>query len=533
MDAKFSYSANYPRAISWFVAVLSIALFLPYVALSTYGFPTLDDVVLYSRVKEDGLWSTTWWYYELVSGRIPVFFIHGALADAVDKLGGNIWVWNQISSVLYNCLLVVGFGVLFKTLLPRLHWCFVIVLATIPFVAVMTYHNPASGPDGLPMTADASQMLLPMVLAIYGISFALYVLTVSAFVMFLERQSGQVAPAVALCLVSFVYLATHEVTLIPMGLFLIILAILSLDFDTRERRFSIIFPFNRLTLGISLRPVFDNRIFIVTMVAQGVLLGASAAIHVFSPSVAARASYWPAKMSIWDALGAAIPPFLTMLGDLVSVAKPFFILLFFLVLFLARTTPMRRILHGHNRHLLLVPMVTFLIIAFVSLVASMVMVARPIPRVQHYNMQYGLVAVSCLAIYLANGPLLGWLTGKTASRLAAFAMIGLFAAFAGDPWYRQAVNVAMGSGYRYSQSIGERVDALSQGKGRIVEVAELKRPPPLVYPIFHDATTELYFHSLLAKAFDQQKVIFIPCGRTTTPKICHYQGHIVRSNNRR
>ena len=506
---------------SWLMATIAVVILLPYVALSTYGFFTLDDLVLYTRVQDNGLLDTILWYYNVVSGRVPVFFIHGLLSFIVDLVGGNPWFWNRVSSVLYFIFLVGSFSFFFRTLLPAISWPLAVVLGTLPYAALMTFQNPFNEQNEV-LAGAASEQLWTYVLAIYGVSFAMYVAFISGFLIFLTKKNLSSAYSIFICTLFFIFSMTHEISIIPLGFFLIFVFLLSLDYRATGKRFSHVLPLSNVRIGVAIRPDFDNRLFILVILAMGCLLILSALIQVLSPSVAARDSYWPARMSIIDSFLTIIPMIGEFFRKMFNFEKPFMWLLFGLFFFVARTTSLRKGLQGRNRKFLLIPVIVFLIILVVGMTTSMIMASQPIPRVQHYLMSYGVVAVSCLAIFSANILKLYWLSKKMASIISVIIFAGIVVAFAAEPWYRLAVDVAVDEGYEYSQGIAKREEILSSGRNQVVRINEIELPPPFVQPVIHWADTEIYFQELLAKSFGQRKVLFVPCSDSNKPNVCHY-----------
>lgn len=505
------------------MAFFAILLSLPYVAISTYGFPTLDDIVMYARVKTDGFWPTMVWFYEVVSGRFSVFFAHGALARLVDWIGGNPWDWIRLSAVVDQGFIALAQGLFIRTLLPRLAWPLVVAIAAISLAALPPFHDTANRQDPL-LAGAGSEVLWSMVLAIYGVSYALYVLFLALFVRSVADGALSWTRLTATAAVFFVYSMSHEVTLVPMGAFLVLVLASAVRWSRAEHSLSVHAPWSGLRVRLALRPRFDHPRFILALAILGALLCAAAAIQVLSPSVAARGTYWPAQMTVLEALGRALPVVLETVATLFNPRRPLVVLLCAGVFLIARTTPPRPSLAGAGRHFLLLPAAVFLLVVLVATMASMVMTGRPIPRVQNYLYGYGLIAGMSLAVYLANTIRLPWITPERAATLAPVAFAALLVAFLAEPRYRLAVEVAVGPGFTYARDIAARVDALAAAKGGTVGIPELTQPPPLVQPVVHFPDTELYFQSLLAKAFGRDKVNFLPCSLSERPNVCHYLG---------
>jgi hypothetical protein len=78
--------------LAWLAAAaLALLAVFPFAAISTYGFFTLDDLVTYTRVKQDGWWSTLVWYYAVSMGRFSVIALHGGLTRLTQILGIDPW----------------------------------------------------------------------------------------------------------------------------------------------------------------------------------------------------------------------------------------------------------------------------------------------------------------------------------------------------------------------------------------------------------------------------------------------------------
>jgi hypothetical protein len=67
------------------------------------------------------------------------------------------------------------------------------------------------------------------------------------------------------------------------------------------------------------------------------------------------------------------------------------------------------------------------------------------------------------------------------------------------------------------------VSLLSEDEDATVYVPELVEPPSFVQPVVHFRAPERYFQELLAVAFGQKRVIFMPCGASAEPYVCHYR----------
>jgi flagellar biogenesis protein FliO len=428
----------------------------------------------------------------------------------------NPWYWLRLSSVTYFVVMFVSLAVFFKTLLPGLRWPLAAVLAIISVTASKPYWGSAS-----------HQIFMPWIQAIYSVSFGLYGLLLAAFIIFMEKHRLNVKSGIILCIIFFIFVGMHELHIVSAGFFLIFFVLLALRFEHSRRPFSAYHPFSRIKIRATLRLGYDSRNYIVTVIALFGLLGVNALIQLLAPSVALRQTYWPARMMVWEAFLAAFPQVFDLLGRVFSPEKPYLMLLFLLVFFIARAYPVREVLRGRNKHFLLIPTVMFLVTAHLGSMLSLIMIdtTAVTVRLQNYFVGYAFVALSCLAVYLANSLRLRWLPGKAAHLIGVGIFAVILVGLGNDALYRTAVEQAMGSGYEYSQGVAERVRLLSEGKDRTVYVPELVEPPSMVQPLVHKQDTEQYFQDKLAVAFGQRKVVFTPCGLSSDPYRCHYMAN--------
>ena len=496
--------------ISSVLALASILTLLPFMALSTYGFLLDGDIVIYLTVLEQGVSGLFSFFYTHVMGRYSIILIHGSITELFQILGVNPWHWNGGMATLYYLAQVGSLVWLYRTVFPTLRWSFAIALATMPLAALITVIND-------------KQALWPGAMYIYALSFALYVFFIVLFIRFYDKRGFGLASSIVLCVVFFFYVGTHELSVIPMGFFLIFVAALALDYRSSGQPFSVIFPFSKIRIGVSLRPSFDNLAFILTVCALGILLCVSAWLQITSPSVAARAGYWPAAMTVWEAFFRALPVFLTLVERFFDLSRPYFIVIFLLVFFVARTVPLRPSLMGRGRYLILVPVVVFVVLAYVGVMTSLIMLGRPIPRVEHYMLSYGYVAFACLAIFLAVTLPKRWISARWASVAALVTVAQLGSVFWNDPGYRGAVDEATGPGFDFSRRVAERTRIMERAKGGTAYIRELERPTHWVQGIIHGPNTEQAFQAAIARGFGVKKVVFMPCGGSIDPLWCHYR----------
>lgn len=502
----FSYTL-----IIWSVAVVSVCAILPFIALSTYGFLLDGDIHIYVTVLEQGVWGYFTSFYNGVMGRYSIMILHGPLTYFLQVLGMNPWEWNRITAIFFILIQVGSLAWLFRVILPTLRWPFIISLATIPLAAIFAKVN-----DGW--------LIWPGSTYAYGTSFALYVSFVAYFAGVYGKRVNNFKSTATLCIIFFFYVGTHELAIIPMGIFLILAFLLSLNFNGTDKPISKIFPLSEIRIGASLRPNFDNRFFIVTIIALSVLLCLGALILVGAPAWSHRETVWPAQMSLLDAIINAVSMSGVLFSHFFDAKQPYFILLFLFVLFVGRTSPLRSNLVGTNRYFLLIPFAVFICIIYIGNI--LVAISRGggiIPRVEGYLLSYAYVAIACLALFLVQTQLMQRIQKKTASILGIMVFIVLIVTFSGDASYRSAVNTAKGSGYEHSLRIAKLVKLLEDAKGGVAHVAELERPPLYVQGVIHGPNTEANFQSQVARGFGVKKVIFMPCGASIDPLWCHYR----------
>ena len=508
-------------------AVAAVVSVLPYMSLASYGFPTLDDLVFFVTYKDQGMAHTMQWYYERVTGRLSTLVVHALLIDLTLAIRSDPWLWNAISAVFYHLTLVASLAVFIRVVLPTLRLAFVVTWAAIPVAAT---HAMAVNGFGIGVV---SQPLWPFVLALYTLAFTAFPVFMAALILWLEPRGTGWVRAVIVAAVLFFLTVSHEVAAPAMGVLLIGLLLIVVRFTGFREAVAMFWPLSKIRLGFSFRPERSNRAFVGGLVLFGLVVLAGASVHLYSPSVDARADYWPATMSVAEAVIAAWPIFEKVLLTICGFSPPLFVAFFAMSFVFGFAAPVRESLRGINRRILLLPILAFLVVAYVSSVASLVMLGNFIPRVIHYVLLFAGFGVGGLGLYLGGlvgGALLApeQRTERHASRgpatavplVAAVAMIGMIYT---DPTFITATKQATGSGLFFAGNLLTRIEQLAGGSVRVVRIEALERPPTLVLPVIHGPNTEQMFQRLVAAAYGQKKVVFLPCGESDDLYWCHYR----------
>ncbi|MDP6884781.1 MAG: hypothetical protein QF830_11645, partial [Rhodospirillales bacterium] len=284
-------------------AAAAVVSVLPYMSLASYGFPTLDDLVFFVTYKDQGMAHTMQWYYERVTGRLSTLVVHALLIDLSLAIRSDPWLWNAIAAAFYHVTLVAGLAVFIRVVLPTLRLAFVIIWAAVPVAAT---HTMAVDGFGIGVV---SQPLWPMVLALYTLAFTAFPLLMATLILWLEPHSTGWGRAVIVAAVLFFLTVSHEVAAPAMGVLLVAVALIGVRFTGFGKAVATYWPLSRLKLGFSFRPERSSPAFVGGLILFGLVVLAGAAVHLYSPSVDARADYWPATMSVAEAIIGAWPLF--------------------------------------------------------------------------------------------------------------------------------------------------------------------------------------------------------------------------------
>ena len=501
-------------------AYLSIISVVPFLALSCFGFPTVDDLIMFTTVKRDGIAYTLDWYNTHVTGRMTSVLFHSALAKLTILYRSDPWIWNAAAAFTYYSLVVAVMVTFIRTAVPKIPFGISVVWASVHVAGTMIMAVDGYG-IGTP-----SQPLWPMVLALYTFSFTLFPLVISAMIIAWDRDIAHWIWSSLLVALVFMHGVSHEVVIVGLGAALLIFAL---------RMFRVVGfgsavvshgHLSRVRLGVSLRNRWDSPIFFYTLLALGAAGVAAAAVHLLSPSMAARGAYWAAQMTWAEAVVEAVPIALRIVTTPFDIAPPVYLAYFGLSVIIGLANPLRESLSRDSRFILLIPIVMFLLIAFVSTTASLVMLGRDIPRVVHSVMLYGGLAVGCFGLFV--GSLVReyvWSRGLR-SLLEAGAAVVMVGTIYTDPYFVARVKEVTGPAMIYGGGTLGRVGMLAEGRDRVVYLDELERPTPSIVPTpLHPPRNERKFTEHLAYAWDQAEVVFLPCGESEEPLICHYRYH--------
>ena len=502
--------------ITWTVAIVALLTVFPFIAISAYGLPNLSDINMFVRVKENGLLATVEWFYTVSTGRYVIIFIHGALAKITMTLGGNWWHWIVIAGPSYLIFTIFSIAVFFRTLFPKLNWALVIAVAAISLTVII-------------LVADSRQALWPFYTIFYTIPFSLFALFISGYLVLLEKNKIKNEYIFDICAGFLILVGSHEFMVIPMGIFLIFSTLLALDFGRHGEPLSSHYPLSKIKIRARIRPVFDKRPFISTVLLLGLVLCIAAGIHVLSPASTLRAGGSLSMGVLLVALLEAAPATLDLIGLVLNPQKPYFLLMFFLVFFIAKATPVRKVMRERCRYFLLVPPVVFLAVTYVTN-GLVLMVYGPgtelgvfLGRVQYMFVGFGFIALSSLAVLAAEWLRMDWLSRWAPMTAFAGIFVILITLFDNDFVHRTVTRISIGEGYEYFIKNYERSRILSKGSNRIVHVPEFEQPPFWIEGIHHGPNTERHFQNMMARAYGQKKVFFTPCASSIDPSWCHYR----------
>lgn len=497
----------------WGVAALAVFTMLPFVAQSGFGLPTLGDLQMYVLVQDKGVSETVGWYYQHSTSRYVIILFHALTAKLIQFVGGNPWYWTMFAGPAYLVFAAASFTIFFRTLIARLRWPLAIAMGALSFTALMLIGNTA-------------QSIWPFFSVFYTTTLALFTLFISCWIKLIENQNSNGKLIPFLTLVSFSLLVgSHEFTIIPMGIFLFLVFVLSLKFGGAGQPLSVMRPLSAIKIGVTFRPAFDNRTSLAMFVILGVLLCIAAWVHLDSPSVTARAGGWPPAAVLWAAALAPLPKILNLIATSLDPAKPYFLLTFLLLIFLTKALSARNLLGNYYRYFLFVPPIVFLAVAGVAAitVAAVMGGNAVVPRIQYMLTGMSFVALSSLAVFA--GVLLPsrFMPRRFASGINVGILLLLFSLAVKDVNFRKGVEVAFDSGFKFASLNFERSELLSKGSNRVVRVAELERPPFWVEGLHHGPNAEAGFQKMMARAYGQKKIIFMPCGVSIDPLWCHYR----------
>jgi hypothetical protein len=210
---------------------------------------------------------------------------------------------------------------------------------------------------------------------------------------------------------------------------------------------------------------------------------------------------------------------------LVDFETPLPLLVGLLTFFVALTTPVRESLKAFSLSFLLLPAVAFVCTGLVGSVAVIVLSGPGLiaPRVEHFALMHGVLAVMAVAVLMANLPPLR----RTPIPLARTGAVAVLMVLAWQVWtdgtFSAMRDVGLGAGWAYRGGVAERIATLDAAVGGSARVREVERPPYPVFGLNHGPPSEMAYQRNLKISFGLTELVFIPCGDSTDPYWCHYR----------